>query len=122
VSAFRFPGFPVFITMYVAWTTVATAEDASRLAQGALEARLVACVQVDGPVTSHYPWKGRIESAREYRLVFKFLPEQADALETWIGAHHPYDIPEWIVARAEHVSEKYLSWARGTSTPGPSQK
>jgi periplasmic divalent cation tolerance protein len=108
--------------MLVAWTTVATLEDASRLAREAVEARLAACVQVDGPVTSYYRWEGRIESAQEYRLTFKLLPEQADRLEIWIGAHHPYDTPEWIVARAEHVSGKYLSWARGTSTPGPSQK
>jgi periplasmic divalent cation tolerance protein len=108
--------------MFIAWTTVATLEDASRLAQEAVETHLAACVQVDGPVTSHYQWMGRMESAQEYRLMFKFLPEQAESLETWIGAHHPYDTPEWIVTRAEHVSEKYLSWARGTSTPGPSQK
>jgi periplasmic divalent cation tolerance protein len=108
--------------MYVAWTTAATLEEASRLARGAVEARLAACVQVEGPVTSHYWWQGRIESTPEYRLVFKFLREHADPLEAWVRAHHPYDTPEWIVVRAEHVSEKYLSWARGTSTPGPSQK
>ncbi len=108
--------------MLIAWTTVATFADASRLARGAIEARLAACVQLDGPVTSYYPWEGRIESAQEYRLMFKLLPEQAAALEAWIGAHHPYDTPEWIVVEAAHVSGKYLSWARGASTPGPSQK
>jgi periplasmic divalent cation tolerance protein len=108
--------------MLIAWTTVATPEDASRIAQGAVEARLAACVQVDGPVTSCYRWEDGIESALEYRLTFKLLPEQAAALEAWIHAHHPYKTPEWVVVRAEHLSEKYLSWARGTSTPGPFQK
>jgi periplasmic divalent cation tolerance protein len=108
--------------MFLAWTTVATPEAASRIAQGAVDERLVACVQVDGPITSWYPWEGRIETAREYRLTFKFLPEKAGALEAWISTHHPYETPEWIVVRAEHVSEKYLSWARGTSTPGPFNK
>jgi periplasmic divalent cation tolerance protein len=105
--------------MLLAWTTVTTAEDASRLARGAVEAGLAACVQVDGPVVSHYRWDGRLETAREFRLLFKFLPEQASGLETWILAQHPYDTPEWIVIRAERVSEKYLSWARRTSTPAP---
>jgi periplasmic divalent cation tolerance protein len=108
--------------MLIAWTTVAAPEDASRIAQGAVAARLAACVQVDGPVTSCYRWEGRVESTPEYRLTFKFLPEQAGALEAWVTAHHPYEIPEWVVIPAEHFSEKYLSWARGTSTPGPSQK
>ena len=108
--------------MLIAWTTVATPGDAARIAQGAVEARLAACVQVDGPITSWYHWEGRLESAPEYRLTFKLLPEQAGALEAWVAAHHPYEIPEWIVVPAEQVAEKYLSWARGTSTPGPSQK
>jgi periplasmic divalent cation tolerance protein len=107
--------------MFLAWTTVAVFEDASRLAQGAVEAQLAACAQIDGPITSYYSWEGRIESAQEYRLVFKLLPEQTVAMEAWISAHHPYDTPEWIVVRAEHVSGKYLSWARATFTPGPSQ-
>jgi periplasmic divalent cation tolerance protein len=105
--------------MLLAWTTVATPDDATRLARGAVDARLAACVQVEGPIMSHYRWEGRIESAPEYRLMFKFLPEQAAGLEAWIRARHPYATPEWVVVRAEHVSEKYLSWARGTSTPAP---
>jgi periplasmic divalent cation tolerance protein len=105
--------------MFLGWTTVANAEDADRLAQGAVAARLAVCVQVDGPVVSHYEWAGQMETACEFRLLFKFLPEQAAALEAWLHAHHPYDTPEWVVVRAEHVSEKYLSWARATSTPGP---
>jgi periplasmic divalent cation tolerance protein len=105
--------------MHLAWTTVANAADADRLAQGAVAARLAACVQVDGPVVSHYTWQGRLETAREYRLLFKLLPEQAAALEAWVLAHHPYETPEWVVVPAERVSEKYLSWARSTSTPAP---
>jgi len=98
---------------------VATAADAARLAHGAVEAGLAACVQVDGPVTSHYRWEGRDEAAAEHRLMFKLLPEHAAALEAWVRTRHPYATPEWIVVRAERVSEKYLSWARSTSTPPP---
>ena len=105
--------------MLIAWTTVATADDAARLAREAIELRLAACVQVEGPVSSFYRWAGRLESTQEYRLQFKVLPEQAAGLEAWIRARHPYDTPEWVVVRAEHVSEKYLSWARAASTPAP---
>ena len=108
--------------MLIAWTTVTSPEDAARLARGAVEAHLAACVQVEGPVTSHYEWRGRREEAAEYRLMFKCLPEQAPALEAWVLARHPYDTPEWVVVRAEHVSGKYLSWAQATSTPAPSRK
>jgi periplasmic divalent cation tolerance protein len=40
-------------------------------------------------------------------------------LEAWILAEHPYETPEWIVVRAEHVAEKYLSWARTSSSTPP---
>ncbi len=108
--------------MLLAWTTVATPEDATRLAGGAVESGLAACVQVDGPVTSHYRWQGKLESAPEYRLLFKLLPERAAALEEWVRTRHPYETPEWVVVRAEQVSEKYLSWARGACTSAPFPK
>jgi periplasmic divalent cation tolerance protein len=103
--------------MLIAWTTLATRDKAEELARAAIEQRLAACVQIDGPVTSHYVWQGRPERTEEFRLGFKFLPAQQKALEAWLFAHHPYDTPEWIVWRAESVGEKYLSWARANSTP-----
>jgi periplasmic divalent cation tolerance protein len=102
--------------MLIAWTTVATRQKAEELARQAAELRVAACVQIDGPVASHYSWQGRTERAEEFRLCFKFLPGQQTGLETWLLAHHPYDTPEWVVVRADIVGEKYLSWARTTST------
>jgi periplasmic divalent cation tolerance protein len=102
--------------MLIAWTTLATRDQAEELARAVIEQRLAACVQIDGPIASHYLWQGRPERAEEFRLCFKFLATQQVALETWLFAHHPYDTPEWIVLRAESVGEKYLSWAKVNST------
>ena len=101
--------------MLIAWTTVATKEIADSLAAEAVRARLAVCVQVEGPVTSHYLWAGTQDKTEEYRLMFKALPEQIQALETWIHARHSYAVPEWITVKVEHVAEKYLSWARTNS-------
>ena len=98
--------------MFVAWTTVPSADLAHQLAAKAVEARLAVCVQIEGPITSHYLWQGVQEKSAEHRLTFKVLPETLSALETWLRSQHPYEIPEWIVVKAEHVGEKYLSWAR----------
>ena len=102
--------------MLIAWTTVATRDKAEELARTAIERRVATCVQVDGPVTSHYMWQGWPERTEEFRLCFKFLTSQQKALELWLFAHHPYDTPEWIVVGAESVGEKYLSWAQTNST------
>ena len=105
--------------LLVGWTTVGNREDAGRLARGLVENRLAACVQIDGPIASHYFWGNRAETAEEYRLTIKFIPARAAELETWLLTHHPYATPEWIFVRAEHVAEKYLSWARTNCTSSP---
>jgi periplasmic divalent cation tolerance protein len=105
--------------MLIAWTTVARRADAESLAEGAVELRLAACVQIEGPVLSCYRWAGKIERTEEFRLCFKFLPEQAEALAAWVQERHPYETPEWIVIRAADVGEKYLSWMKATSSTPP---
>jgi periplasmic divalent cation tolerance protein len=100
--------------LLIGWTTCATAEDARRLADGLVDRGLAACVQIEGPVTSVYRWKGAVEQAVEHRLTIKFVPERQVELEQWLRANHPYDTPEWVVVGATMVAEKYLSWARET--------
>lgn len=101
--------------MLIVWTTVGTREEAERIAQATVARGLAACVQIDGPVTSVYAWQGRIETAEEFRLTLKCLPEQLPALETFVLQTHPYETPEWVAVEAAHVGEKYLSWARAGS-------
>ncbi len=105
--------------MLIAWTTVETESQAEALAAGLIGARLAACVQVEGPVTSHFRWEGQVHRAREYRLTIKFLPERQLEVEAWMTGRHPYQTPEWVVVQAESVAEKYLSWARANSTSVP---
>lgn len=95
----------------IAWTTTETREDAERLASGAVERKLAACVQIDGPVTSIYTWENKVEKSAEFRLMFKFTSNRAEELERWLHASHPYDTPEWVVVDAAHVAPAYLQWA-----------
>lgn len=99
-------------SLFIAWTTVADAAAAERLADGAIAQNLAVCVQVEGPIHSHYVWQGRKTVAQEWRITFKFLPEQGAGLSAYVQGAHSYDTPEWIVVAAERVGEKYLSWAR----------
>ncbi|MFH1498223.1 MAG: divalent-cation tolerance protein CutA [Verrucomicrobiota bacterium] len=102
--------------MLIAWTTVSRPTAAEQLASGAIEQGLAVCVQVEGPITSHYRWEGKLQREAEYRLCFKLMPDQRRALEAWVMARHPYETPEWIVIEASGVGEKYLSWAMANST------
>jgi len=105
--------------MFVAWTTLGTRPEAEKLAAEVVALRLAACVQVEGPIVSHYLWQGRPERVEEFRLCFKCLPDKLSDLREHVLAHHPYEIPEWLAVKAENVSEKYLSWAGSADTTLP---
>jgi len=105
--------------MLIAWTTVATRAQADELAKQVVARNLAVCVQVAGPITSHYRWEGVARRTEEFRLCFKVLETGAAALEQAVQELHPYDTPEWLAVRAEQVGQKYLSWARANSSHSP---
>lgn len=98
--------------MLIATTTLASAAEAEHLASACIEQNLAVCAQVEGPVHSHYVWQGRKTSSQEWRVTFKLLEAQADALTAYVHSVHPYETPQWIMVAAARVGEKYLSWAR----------
>ncbi|MET7439581.1 divalent-cation tolerance protein CutA [Streptomyces sp. NPDC004082] len=103
------------------WLTVLTTTDApgkaQALARGAVEARVAACAQISGPVTSVYRWNGEVETAEEWQVLFKTTGARYDALEAHLRAAHDYDTPEIIATPVVRGSADYLRWvARETGT------
>lgn len=89
-------------------------EDAAReMSDKLVEARMAACVQLIGPVTSTYRWQGKIEKTREWLALIKTRAEHWEPLEKFIRERHPYDTPEILALPAEAVSGKYLAWLMG---------
>jgi len=91
-------------------TTVATEEDAGRIAGLLVEKRLAACVQVIGPMTSHYRWQGKTETAGEYLCLAKSRAALYPEIEAAIKAIHPYEIAEIIAVPIIAGSKEYLAW------------
>jgi periplasmic divalent cation tolerance protein len=92
------------------WTTVGSRAEAERLARGLVEARLAACTQISGPITSFYRWNGALESAEEFRITVKYSAEKGEDVAKWLEQHHPYETPQWVACRVDQASEKYLKW------------
>ncbi|MEP9327865.1 divalent-cation tolerance protein CutA [Paraburkholderia phymatum] len=90
-------------------TTVPDLATAHKLAEGALSARLAACVTQLGSVQSNYHWQGKIESAEEFQLMFKTSVGRTLELERFIQAQHPYDTPE-ILSWQVTASAAYGQW------------
>jgi len=92
-------------------TTVATREDAERLARALLDRRLAACVQLDGGVQSHYRWKGELCADAEVRLTVKSLPRLLAPLQDFMAEQHPYEVPQ-LLWQTLGASPAYAEWVR----------
>src|SRR6185369_13707854 len=90
---------------------------ARRLAQAALRARLVACVNLIPLVESHYWWQGKLERGNEVLLVLKTTKTLLGKLEKLIVSRHPCDTPEFVVLPLSGGSKRYLDWLN-QSCPG----
>ena len=95
---------------YVVLTTVNREEDAERLANGLLERRLVACVNVIPKVVSYYWWEGKIQADGEFLLVLKTGGECLEELKSVIPELHPYEVPELIALPIADGATPYLDW------------
>ncbi|MFF8639913.1 divalent-cation tolerance protein CutA [Streptomyces sp. NPDC015345] len=107
------PGAPTALTVL----TTADAEGKAReLAYGAIRARLAACAQITGPVTSVYRWEDEIETAQEWQVLLKTTAARYAALEAWLTEAHDYDTPEIIATPVVRGSAAYLEWVERETT------
>jgi periplasmic divalent cation tolerance protein len=97
-------------------TTAEKREDAERIARQLVEMRLAGCVQIVGPITSIYRWKGKIETTGEWLCLIKSSRGCYGAIEKAIRSLHPYETPEIIALPVEAGSSDYLAWLRGELT------
>ncbi len=91
-------------------TTIDTIEGAQKIADALVESRVAACVQVSGPITSTYWWKGQVERAQEWVCVVKTRKDLYSTAETVIGQAHSYEEPEIIATAIIEGSRDYLRW------------
>jgi len=93
-------------------TTTENREDAENIARSLVEKRLAGCVQVLGPVTSTYRWKGNLETAAEWLCLIKSTRDLYARVEEAIKALHPYETPEIIAVPVVAGSRDYLEWLK----------
>lgn len=96
--------------MVVVFMTAPNREEAGRLAEILINARLAACVQILPEMTSFYRWQGKIECAAEVLILAKTTLDKFEELEKVVRENHSYEVPEIIAVPAEAVSAPYLRW------------
>lgn len=91
-------------------TTTVNKEEAEKIANALVERQLAACVNIVGPITSIYRWKGAIENESEFLLLIKTTEDAFEPLRNAIGELHSYELPEFIEIGISRGEGKYLSW------------
>lgn len=99
-------------------TTMESESAAQRLIEVVLQGRMAACAWLL-PLRSKYWWKGRIEDAHEFLVVFKTAPQHKQALLAAIEENHPYEVPYIASAAMGDVPQAYVDWVGSETSTGP---
>ncbi|MBM3396481.1 MAG: divalent-cation tolerance protein CutA [Betaproteobacteria bacterium] len=80
------------------------------LARQLVEQRLAACVNILTGCRSVYRWQEKLEEAEEVPVLIKTTQERLDAVQAFICAQHPYELPEIIAVPITAGLPDYLRW------------
>ena len=103
-------------------TTTETKDQAKSLADGLLQKRLAACVQIVGPIESAYWWNGALERAEEWLCIVKTSGDLTGSVVATIQANHAYENPEITATPIVDGSPSYLDWIDREVVDGPTQR
>src|SRR5215210_4574715 len=90
--------------------TAPNREEAARLAEMLVGARLAACVQILPEMESVYWWDGAVRREPEILLLVKTTDGRFAALEREVRALHSYETPEIVALPVSAISAPYLEW------------
>jgi periplasmic divalent cation tolerance protein len=91
-------------------TTAADVAVLQTIAKVLVENQLAACVQISGPLESHFIWNERLESSQEFLLTAKTAKDLFPNVQTTIETHHNYEVPEIIAWDIVNLSDRYRQW------------
>jgi periplasmic divalent cation tolerance protein len=97
--------------------------DAERLGEGLVEARVAACCTVIPMVHSFYYEEGQLKREHESLLLIKTVESRASAVQDYVRANHSYEVPEILQIAIESGLPAYLQWlADQVAEPTTDQK
>jgi len=94
----------------IVFMTAANVEEARRIAEHLVNARLAACVQILPEIESIYRWKNELQRENEVLLLAKTTAGHFAELEKEVRALHSYETPEIVAVEVSQVSAPYRQW------------
>ena len=109
-NVFYFVGERLKIPYIIVIVTTSSKSEAEKITQSLLEAKLIACANIVGPVLSHFRWSGKINKAEEYLILMKSRRGLFEQLSEVVRSSHSYEVPEIIALPIINGSKPYLGW------------
>ena len=85
-------------------------DDAKRVGEALVAARLAACVNMVPGMISIFEWQGAREEAGEVAMIIKTRAALVDAVLAETKRLHPYELPALLVLPTEGGSAEYCGW------------
>ena len=100
----------------VVLTTSSSVEEARKIAEALLDKKQAACINIVGPMESHFVWKGKSCTEKEYLIVIKAREDHFTKIKETILKTHSYDVPEIILLPIKKGFDRYLRWIDETAS------
>lgn len=92
------------------YITAESPDEARAIGSALVEARLAACVNILGPVTSMYRWQGAVAETDETALIAKTRADLVEALTTFVRDMHSYTCPCIVALPIVGGNPDFLQW------------
>ena len=96
--------------MSMIYVTTGSKKEALEIGRALIEARLAACANVIGGVTSIFRWQGAIEEEAEAVLILKTRRDLVDEATDRIKELHSYDCPCVLSYAISGGNSDFLEW------------
>ena len=103
-----------FTLVYI---TASKRVEARRIGKALLREHLVACINLVGPIESHYWWRGKVETAREWLLLAKTRATLTKIVIKRVKALHSYQTPCVVALPLKDGNPDFLKWLAAETQP-----
>ena len=98
------------MTRQFVYMTAGSPEEAQRIGEALVTARLAACVNIIDAMHSIYRWEGKLQKDREVVLIAKTTRDRLPDLIETVKTLHSYDCPCIVSFAIEGGHPAFLEW------------
>ncbi len=98
----------------IATTTFAEKKDAQKFSKKLISMKIIACAQIEGPISAMYLWENKLVEEKEWKVVMKFSKVNEEKVKSACAENHKYDVPQWVYWESKS-SDGYARWVEDSA-------